>query len=305
MFATSPAQALPASPGHGKNMLGAKRSRGVTTLTASSPVARGCAAATASCGSLGAAATVSTPVHFPKCAKTQTDVTSTGVKYHHSRSKSMDMFHTGNTKLNTRNAGVQCPCGDSRANCEGGRSSPESPLRSRRALPMLGSLSVGAANDDMLQGRPGIVYIDGTKMPRDGWYQRVRALRQTFVAHHGVDGGYFLSRKSARAWATNRPRVRASSVHKNCQSGQKYGFFFTSKNYKINKRFQVFPSLILPSFLTKLASFFSDSLPRLLFLASCSVSGAACGRRRVWSWASLRCSGVDAVHGNFAAEQGR
>jgi hypothetical protein len=51
--------------------------------------------------------------------------------------------------------------------------SPESPLRSRRALPTIGSLSVGAANDDMLHGRAGIVYINGTKMPQDGWYQRV------------------------------------------------------------------------------------------------------------------------------------
>ena len=50
------------------------------------------------------------------------------------------------------------------------QTSPSSPLRSRRALP---SLSVGAANDDTLKGRQGIVYIQNTKMPQDGWYQRV------------------------------------------------------------------------------------------------------------------------------------
>lgn len=46
---------------------------------------------------------------------------------------------------------------------------PSSPLRSRRQLP---SVCLSVDMDYELEGRDGIVYIDGTKMPRDGWYQR-------------------------------------------------------------------------------------------------------------------------------------
>jgi len=120
----------------------------VTALSASSPGAR---------GSVCSAATAITPVYFPKCARTGGQ---------HARSKSMgaeitvDYSHDKDVS-STKNGG-------------GGATSvsPESPLRSRRALPTIGSLSVGAANDDMLHGRAGIVYINGTKMPQDGWYQR-------------------------------------------------------------------------------------------------------------------------------------
>ena len=121
----------------------------MTALSASSPGAR---------GSMCSAATAITPVYFPKCARTGGQ---------HARSKSMgaeitvDYSHDKDVS-STKNGG-------------GGAASvsPESPLRSRRALPTIGSLSVGAANDDMLHGRAGIVYINGTKMPQDGWYQRV------------------------------------------------------------------------------------------------------------------------------------
>ena len=101
----------------------------------------------------------STPVHSSKSVKTESTNaltqslehagTGTGTSYFnptggHSRSKSLDHL--------------------------------DSPLLTRRALPSM-SLSVGAADDATLQGRAGIVYINGTNKPQDGWYQRVRPLK--------------------------------------------------------------------------------------------------------------------------------
>lgn len=168
MFATTSAaqtqSAAPASPRHLHLIpVGSKRRQGA--LVSSSPVARGCFAATTSnaATSFGAAPSISTPIHFTKCFKTGADAPSTGVKYAHARSKSLDECGVSSSDKNKNKKHVFANAGGL-----------DSPLRSRRALP---SLSVGAANDETLKGRPGIVYINGTKMPQDGWYQRVSAGR--------------------------------------------------------------------------------------------------------------------------------
>lgn len=168
MFATTSAvqtqTAAAASPRHLQLIpVGSKRRQGA--LVSSSPVARGCIAATTSNDATGFGATpsISTPIHFTKCFKTGADAPSTGVKYTHARSKSLDECGVSSSDMHKHTKHVF-------ANAVG----LDSPLRSRRALP---SLSVGAANDETLVGRPGIVYINGTKMPQDGWYQRVSAGR--------------------------------------------------------------------------------------------------------------------------------
>lgn len=130
----------------------AYRSTGCGPVSASSTVA----------GSHGMSASLSTPVHFPKCARADASTSTRGRGVSHQPG-------------DDRNSGARVGCLRPTHADAGERSrGPESPLRSRRALPSM-SLSVGAANEDILQGRPGIVYIDGTKMPQDGWYQRVRA----------------------------------------------------------------------------------------------------------------------------------
>ena len=169
MFATTQTHTS-GSPRHRQSThlpVGSKR----TAL--SSPVARGgCVTSHAAASSPGAAPTVSTPVHFTKVFKMGGDGTSTGAKAGHARSKSFDGMTCGvmyNTSSDT--IGVKKRDGDVEKNTTQNTATHlDSPLRSRRALP---SLSVGAANDNTLKGRPGIVYIDGTKMPQDGWYQRV------------------------------------------------------------------------------------------------------------------------------------
>ena len=128
----------------------AYRSTGCGPVSASSTVA----------GSHGMSASLSTPVHFPKCARAD----GRGVSH-----------QPGDDRFSECGGNSGARVGRPTHADAGERSrGPESPLRSRRALPSM-SLSVGAANEDILQGRPGIVYIDGTKMPQDGWYQRVRA----------------------------------------------------------------------------------------------------------------------------------
>lgn len=160
MFATTQTQST-GSPRHRctKHLsVGSKR----TAL--SSPVARAGFATSCAAATPGAAPTISTPVHFTKVFKMGCAGGSTVAKVAHARSKSLDGMTTcGVLSSDSINVG-KCCGGDEKNNA-----TLDSPLRSRRALP---SLSVGAANDNTLKGRQGIVYIDGTKMPQDGWYQR-------------------------------------------------------------------------------------------------------------------------------------
>jgi hypothetical protein len=95
--------------------------------------------------------------------------------------------------------------------------SPKRAAHARCASGPLSARGLGSAEDALLRGRDGIAYIDGTKMPRDGWYQRCFGCG-SWTAQSVVLGDFEVFRCAACAKEFRR-RSRASAAADDADDG--------------------------------------------------------------------------------------